>query len=71
MPAKTLKECIVSFRIAKHEAETVDQMLKQQPILGVRSSNQFFRKIARDFLAGKIVYKNADDMRVDSDLSVA
>ena len=67
MAEKTLKEHIVSFRIPKEQAAIVERMLQEQPIVGVKSPNQFFRKIGRDFLAGRVAYKNAEDMLVDSD----
>jgi hypothetical protein len=69
MADKTLKEHIVSFRIPKDQAAIVEKMLQDQPIIGVKSPNQFFRKIGRDFLAGRVAYKNPQDMLVDSDMS--
>jgi hypothetical protein len=68
MGDKTLKSHIVSFRIPKDEAYIVSKMLEGQPITGVKSVNQFFRKIARDYLAGRVSYKRPEDMLADSDL---
>jgi len=68
MAEKTLKEHIVSFRIPKGEAQQVEKMLASQPIGGVKSVNQLFRKLGRDFLAGRLSYKNADDLLLDSDI---
>jgi hypothetical protein len=65
MADKTLKEQIVSFRIPKAQAEMVEHMLVEQPISGVRSVNQWFRKVGVDFVAGRVVYKNPSDQRVD------
>lgn len=69
MAEKALKEFIISFRIPKEQATMVEKMLQEQPIIGVKSPNQFFRKIGRDFLAGRVAYKHSEDMRVDADIS--
>lgn len=69
MADKTLKEHIVSFRIPKDQAAVVVNMLKEQPIIGVKSINQFFRKVGRDYLAGRVTYKNPQDMLVDTDIT--
>lgn len=66
MAEKSLKEYIVSFRIPKEQAAIVDKLLDESPIIGVKSPNQFFRKIGLDFLAGKITYKNPSDVLLDS-----
>lgn len=69
MAEKTLKEHIVSFRIPKGQAQQVEKMLTEQPIIGVKSVSQFFRKLGRDFLAGRLNYKNPEDLLVDTDIS--
>jgi hypothetical protein len=69
MAEKTLKEHIVAFRIPKDQAAIVTKMLADQPICGVKSVNQFFRKIGRDYLAGKMAYKNPEDAIEDTDIS--
>lgn len=68
MAEKKLKEHIVSFRIPKEQAAIVTKMLADQPILGVKSINQFFRKIGRDHLAGRLAYKNPEHATVDTDV---
>jgi hypothetical protein len=68
MAEKKLKEYIVSFRIPKDQATIVSKMLVDQPILGVKSVNQFFRKIGRDHLAGRLAYKNPEHASTDTDI---
>lgn len=68
MSDKTLKEHIVSFRIPKDTAATVEKMLGSQPVVGVKSINQFSRKVLKDLLTGKLVYKNAEDISKDPDI---
>jgi hypothetical protein len=68
MADKTLKEHIISFRIPDDQAELVIKMLREQPILGVRSPNQFFRKLGLDFIAGRLAYKNPEDYYSDTTL---
>jgi hypothetical protein len=65
MADKTLKEHVVSFRIPKAQAEIVERMLRQQPVSGVKSVNQWFRKVGFDCIAGRVAYKNTADMIVD------
>ena len=67
--AKPIKQHVVSFRVPEEEAQTVKKMLAAQPICKVKSANQYFRKIARDFLKGKLTYKNPGDAYVDTDLA--
>jgi hypothetical protein len=66
MADKVLKGHIVSFRITDKNAETIEKMLQDEPIVGVKSVSQWFRKIGMDCLAGKVTYKNPEDMLVDA-----
>ena len=65
---KTPKEYIVSFRIPNAQAEIVKRMLQEQPIIGINSVGQWFRKVGRDCIAGRLTYKNSNDMLVDCEL---
>jgi hypothetical protein len=69
MGDRTLKQFIVAFRIPKEEADAVKERLKSQPITGVNSVHQFFRKVGRDCVAGRLGYKNAEDALVDTELA--
>lgn len=69
MADKPVKQHVVSFRVPEEQATTVKKMLQAQPILGIKSVNQYFRKVGRDFLGGKLAYKNPGDAFVDTDLS--
>lgn len=68
MADKTLKEHIVSFRIPKEQAAIVERMLEEQPIIGVKSVSQWFRKVGCDCIAGRVAYKNPQDMLTDAEL---
>jgi hypothetical protein len=65
---KQLKSYMVAFRITENDAELIARILESQPITGVDSVSQYFRKLGRDFLAGRLVYKNPNDMLGDTDL---
>lgn len=65
MADKTLKEHVVAFRIPETQAQQCAKMLAAEPIIGVKSINQLFRKLGSDFLAGRLSYKNPDDLRID------
>jgi hypothetical protein len=43
-------------------------MITEQPIVGVKSLNQFCRKAVCDFLAGRMHYDETKRLRVDSDI---
>lgn len=68
MADKNLKEHIVSFRIPKAQADIVERMLQEQPIIGIRSVSQWFRKVGCDCIAGRVAYKNPQDMYVDCEI---
>jgi hypothetical protein len=68
MADKNLKEHIISFRIPKDQADLVQKMLEDRPIIGVKSVSQWFRKVGRDFMAGRMTYKNPQDLLVDTDI---
>jgi hypothetical protein len=65
---KRLKNHIVSFRIPKSEAVIVEKMLSDHAVLGVRSVSQWFRKVGRDRIAGRLAYKDEGYANVDSEI---
>jgi hypothetical protein len=65
MAEKTLKDQIVCFRITEEQAGAVRKTLEKQPVLGIKSVHQFFRKLACDFLSGRMAYKDPEDVLVD------
>ena len=56
---------VVSFRLTKRDADALGDFLRRTPILGVKSVNQFARKIMMDFRDGKLAYRDPADMDVD------
>lgn len=58
---------MVSFRILRAHADLIEKRLRERPIVGVKSVNQWFRKVGLDCLSGRMTYKNSADMLVDSD----
>lgn len=68
MAEKKLKQHVVCFRVSTDRYDTAKSSLDAQGIVGMKSVNQFFRKLALDFLSGRLVYKNSED-RINPDES--
>lgn len=62
-----LKKRVISFRLSTKQDLQLGEILKRDPVVGVKSSRQFSRKIVVDFLNGRLVYKNPNDRHVDLD----
>ncbi len=67
--AKEVKPKVISFRLTQAQHGKMVTDIDKAPIVGVKSENQYARKIVRDFLAGKLVYKNPNDRLMDTDIS--
>ena len=65
--ANTIKPTVVSFRITDKQEKTLDAIQDRDPVINIKSRNQYARKIVSDFLAGRLVYKNAKDRLTDLD----
>lgn len=52
---------IVSFRLDKATLSRIKTHLKDRPVLGIRSENQFMRKLAVDWANGRLVYLKKTD----------
>ncbi len=61
----TVKPTVISFRITAAQTKTLDAIRTRQQVIGIKSSNQYARKILSDFLAGRVVYKNPKDQYGD------
>jgi hypothetical protein len=59
---------VVAFRVKSTEATALDKHSKKSKIVNVRSGHQLARKIVLDFLKGRLVYVNREDMLVDPKL---
>lgn len=59
---------IIMFRLKKPSMSKLAEVLKREHVAGVRSTNQYARKIVRDFLNGRLAYANPKDRLVDSEL---
>jgi len=62
-----VKPTVVSFRITAKQQKTLDAVQDRDPAVGVKSRNQYARKVLVDFLAGKLAYKNLKDKLGDAD----
>lgn len=65
---KALRPTVISFRITEAQTVKLNTTFENEPALGVRSSNQYARKVVADFLAGRLVYKNPEHRKKDLDL---
>lgn len=58
---------IVSFRLRKVEAALLKKDLKENPIAGVKSLEQFSRKLIVDYARGRTVYIDPIDRQIEPD----
>jgi hypothetical protein len=68
MTKKVLKDRVASFRISRLVDAEVGQRLTDNPIAGCDCTNKFYRKLALDFHAGRLFYKNPDDATADPEV---
>jgi len=62
------KHNIVMFRLKTETLRNMGEVLTREPIIGVRSTNQFARKIVKDFMEGRLVYTNPKFSLADTEL---
>ena len=63
----TVRPTVVSFRITTKQQKTLDAIQDRDPVVNIKSRNQYARKVLSDFLTGRLVYKNAKDRLGDLD----
>lgn len=68
---KALRPTVISFRITDDQTKALTENFEKDLPLGVRSTNQYGRKILADFLAGRLVYKNPKHREKDLDIHPA
>lgn len=59
------KERVVSFRLTKARLQTLEDIMKNDAPVGIKSSKMLARKIVVDFLAGRLEYKDPQHKLVD------
>jgi hypothetical protein len=67
-PTRVADNHIVSFRLPREKIRRIRRLLKEHPVLGIKKSGQFCRKLVEDFLGCRLIYLNHSDFLVDSDL---
>ena len=65
MAEKSLKNCIVSFRIPQEQNAAAIKYIEDKGVLHASSVAKFFRKIGLDLITGKLAYVDEKDMRTD------
>ncbi len=65
---KVLKDRVASFRVSRTIDNEVAAKLSENPIAGCDTTNKFYRKLALDFHAGRLVYKNPEDATADPEV---
>ena len=69
LKSKELKSRVASFRVPQRVDDDIEKDLAAHPIMGgVGSANQFYRKLALDWHAGRLQYKVAAHRDMNSDL---
>ena len=71
MSKKILKDRVASFRINQLVDAEVQARLTASPIAGCDTTNKFYRKLALDYMAGRLVYTNPDDAAADPEVLTA
>jgi len=62
------KSQLIIFRVRAAAGTKLEQMLQERKIVGIKSSNQYARKILTDFLEGRLAYANPDHALLNPDL---
>lgn len=62
---KQIKERVVAFRLPETLAIELDKQAQSSMVVGIRSGNQFARKLVIDFLAGRLHYLSKGDRTHD------
>lgn len=65
---KVLKDRVASFRVSRTVDSEFASKLTANPIAGCDTTNKFYRKLALDFAAGRLVYTNPDDAMADPEV---
>jgi hypothetical protein len=68
MSKKSLKDRVASFRISQVIDNKVEDMLRASPIINCDTANKFYRKLALDWMAGRLAYKNPSDLSADPEV---
>lgn len=69
-PKDQLKDRVASFRINRTVDAEVEKRIEKK-IAGCSTANKFYRKLALDWLSGKLVYPNPEDFKTDPDVAGA
>jgi hypothetical protein len=65
---KLLRPTVISFRITEEQTKKLVENFEKDAPLGVRSTNQFARKVLVDYLAGRLTRKNSKESGRDLDI---
>jgi hypothetical protein len=71
MAKKVLKDRVASFRINRAIDGEFASKLTSDPVAGCNTTNKFYRKLALDYHAGLLVYKNPEDALADPEVLAA
>lgn len=59
---------VISFRVTDTQIKTLDAVHERDPAFGIKTSNQYARKILCDYLAGRLGYLDPADKKKNFDL---
>ena len=69
--AKIIKEQVVAFRLTEAETREVDEALKVDKIVGVKSKGTLARKLVLDLARGKLRWANKRDKLLAPEVNAA
>ena len=69
MKPKEAPEKIVAFRLDGTHGQDLDRVAIKNKIVGIASGNQLARKLVLDFLQGRLLYPNPDDLHRNPNLA--
>lgn len=68
MSEKINKNKVISFRVPESASKDCSDRLVDKPVWGVKSVNQFARKLFLDFAAGRLSYANEEHYGMDAEM---
>lgn len=65
-----VRPIVVSFRVTAKTAKLLEAILDRNPVIGIKSINQYARKILSDYTNGRMKHLDPKDMLADLDTVV-
>jgi hypothetical protein len=66
--ARMTRPNVISFRVTDTQLKTLEAVHERDPAFGIKTGNQYARKILCDFLAGRLSWADPADKKKNFDL---